>query len=146
MSNTFANVGFLILLIVLLKDRESTAPRGPHGIISVTALMRDLNWPELADRRRNQRLCLFYKILNGELDIAPESLDLTPAPTSRTRCSHHQKLKRVAGGDKNSPYWKGTILRTIPQWNDLPKETVEAINIEAFKRKLALTKPSSKAP
>ena len=129
-----------------VQRRAARWARGAHGIISVTALLRDLNWPDLADRRRNQRLCLFYKVLNGELDITPESLDLIPATSSRTRNSHHQKLQRVAGRDTHSPYWKGTVLGTIPEWNILPKETVEAIDIEAFKRELVLAKPSSKAP
>ena len=32
---------------------------------SVTAMLQDLKWQPLADRRRDQRLILLYKIING---------------------------------------------------------------------------------
>ena len=36
---------------------------------------------------------------------------------SRTCQSNSLTLVRKSGRDKHSPYWKGTILRTIPEWN-----------------------------
>ena len=38
---------------------------------------------------------------------------------SRTRQSNSLTLVRESDRDKHSPYWKGTILRTIPEWNRL---------------------------
>ena len=50
------------------------APRA-HGIISVTALLNELNWKQLSDRRRDQCLSLFYKILHQDLNLPPESVN-----------------------------------------------------------------------
>ena len=63
--------------------------RGAHGIISVTALLRDLSWLGLADRWRSQRLCLFYKILHRALDIPPAGIDIS-YHMGRTTCGSHQ--------------------------------------------------------
>ena len=111
--------------------------RGAHGIISVTKLLRDLNWLDLADRRRVQRLSLFYKVLHGDLDIPPQSVDLIrTSGSTRTRRSHQWSLQRASGKDKSSPLWKGTVLRTLPDWNGLPSKTVEADSASAFKSQL----------
>ena len=77
--------------------------RGAHGVISVTALLWDLNWQALEDRRCNQRLTLFYKILNDHINIPPESVNLTRS-ASRTRKKHRDILNRECGRDKHSPY------------------------------------------
>lgn len=108
-----------------VQRRSARWARGAKGIISVTTLLRDLRWEPLADRRRNQRLCLFYKIINGELNIRKSSVDINLCTTrARARKSHPLNLARESGRDKYSPYWKGTVVRTIPEWNSLPSETV----------------------
>ena len=47
--------------------------RGIYGECSVTQLLRELEWNDLADRRRDYRLTLFYKILTK-----PQFLNLDP--------------------------------------------------------------------
>ena len=91
---------------------------GTKGIISVTALLKDLDWLPLADRRQHQRLCLFYKIINCKLQVSEHTVNIKRSK-SRTRRSNSLTLVHESGRDKHSPYWKGTILRTIPQWNRL---------------------------
>ena len=123
-----------------VQRRAARWARGVHGIISVTALCADLNWEPLADRRRHQRLSIFYKILNGDWDINPSSLDLKVEPsTGRRSYSHHLNVKRFSGRDRHSPIWKGTILRTIPEWNSLPAKTVSADSVDTFKVRLSAT-------
>ena len=61
--------------------------RGAKGIISVTALLKDLDWLPLADWRRHQRLCLFYKIINGELQVPEHTVDI--------KCSKSRILIRL---------------------------------------------------
>jgi hypothetical protein len=56
-------------MVEIVQRRAARWVRGAYGIISVTALLRDLGWLSLTDQRRNRRLCLFYKILHGDLDI-----------------------------------------------------------------------------
>ena len=120
-----------------VQRRSARWARGAHGIISVTALMSELNWAPLADRRRNQRLSIFYKVLNGNWDIHPATLDLKlEPPVSRRIYSHKDNVKRFSGRDRHSPIWQGTILRTIPEWNSLPAEIVSADSVLKFKSQL----------
>ena len=121
----------------VVQRRAARWARGAHGIISVTALLADLKWLDLADRRRNQRLCIFYKVLNGELDISPDSIDLKPAASTTTRRSHKWKIERVVGKDRHSPLWKGTIARTIPEWNSLQGTIVSPDSVSTFKSRLS---------
>ena len=107
----------------IVKCRAAHWARGTKNIISVTALLKDLNWLPLADRRRHQRLCLFYKIINGKLQVPEYTVDIKRSK-SRTRQSNSLTLVCESGRDKHSPYWKGTILRTIPEWNRLSDCTV----------------------
>ena len=110
----------------VIQRRAAHWTRGAHGIISVTALLRDLRWLSSVDRRQNQRLCLFHKILHGALDIPPASIDITYHTGRTTRGSHQWKLNRVSASDKHSPLWKAAVPRTMPECNKLNSETVSA--------------------
>ena len=85
---------------------------GSWGVVSVTALLGELGWEDLAGRRGNQRLTLFYKILDGDtryFDFTPDTLDLHIHLT-RSRKTHSKNLKKLSGKDRNSPlsaYGKG---------------------------------------
>jgi hypothetical protein len=127
-------------MLEVVQRRAARWARGARGIISVTALLNDLNWQPLSDRRRDQRLSLFYKILHQDLNIPPESVDLRTLQT-RTRKKHTLVLERLKGNDKHSPYWKGTICRTIPIWNNLDHSVAEAGSFITFKSRLAPTAP-----
>ena len=112
--------------------------RGARGIVSVTELLKNLDWQTLADRRENSRLNLFYKIINNDIDITPECVDIRLQTGRVTRKPQHKfRLERIRGKDKNSPLWKGTIARTIPVWNLLPHNTVEAGSFITFKSRLS---------
>ena len=89
-----------------MQRRAARWARGAKGIISVTALLKDLDWLPLADRRRHQRLPFTIRLL-------------TASSKSRTRQSNSLTLVRESGRDRHSPYWNGTILRSIPEWNRL---------------------------
>ena len=56
---------------------------------SVTAMLQDLKWQPLADRRRDQRSILLYKIINGLVAIpADQHIQPNPRP-SRNRHTRH---------------------------------------------------------
>ena len=115
---------------------------GQYGSCSVTQILRDLKWEPLADRRRAQRLALFYKILNFQVNIDPASVDIKLSTRSRPRGnSNPKKLDRPSARGKSSPLWNSTIFRTIPEWNNLPATTAEADSITAFKSRLACCSP-----
>ena len=114
---------------------------GAFEILSITKLMNDLTWRALSDRRRIHRLSLFHKLSNGELKVNPEEVDLQiHRPSGRTR--HRYNLKRLAGKDTHSPLWRGTVCRTITDWNALPDSLLEVSDLAAdpllsFKGQLA---------
>ena len=127
-------------MLEVVQRRAARWARGAHGIISVTALLNDLNWQLLSDRRRDQRLGLFYKILHQELNINPSSVDLKISTTS-SRKKHPYALERVSGRDKHSPFWKGTVCRTVADWNNLDRSVAEAGSFVIFKSRLAPKAP-----
>ena len=56
-----------------------------HRDCSVTAMLQDLKWQPIADRRRDQRLVLLYKIIIGLVAI-PGDQHIQPNPRpSRNR-------------------------------------------------------------
>ena len=75
-------------------------------------------------------------IINGQLQVPEHIVDIKRSK-SQTRQSNSLTLIREWGRDKHSPYWKGTILRTIPEWNRLSDCTVTADLFTTFKSRLA---------
>ena len=61
--------------------------------------------------------------------------------TRRDKKAHEWTIKRLYGKDQNSPLWKGTICRTIPEWNRLGREIVSAGSTDSFKSRLSGAKP-----
>ena len=84
-------------------------------------MLHDLGWSTLEERRQEQRLVLFDKIIHGISDVQTEGI-LAPAD-SRTRSNHRYKYGHI---------------RTISRWNSLPAGTVEAANTDDFKLKIRL--------
>ena len=52
--------------------------RGGGGGASVSEMLHDLGWQSLDGRRQDQRLVLFYKIINGLASVETEDIP-TPA-------------------------------------------------------------------
>ena len=113
---------------------------GPHRE-RVCPEARSAMGPSLVERRQNQRLTLFYKVLINHIDIDKNSLDLDTSTARTTKRSHEWTLKRPNAKDKHSPLWTGTVLCTIPLWNYLPSSTVTAGSINSHT--LARSPPTS---
>ena len=60
---------------------------------SVSEMLHNLGWQSLDSRKQDQRLVLFYKIINGLASVETEDI-LTPAD-SRTRKNHSFKFKHL---------------------------------------------------
>ena len=58
---------------------------------SVTAMIDQLNWQKLENRRNNSRLCLFFKIMQQQIHVLTDDIP-PPAPTTITRSSHERNL------------------------------------------------------
>ena len=111
--------------------------------VSVTNLMNDLKWAPLADRRRNNKLCLLHKIHIGSLNLDLNS-DFSVDYSSRTTragslfTSDGQivsyKLNRPR--TNKTPLQKSTIISTIPIWNKLPAEVTAKSTSDTFRSAL----------
>ena len=127
--------------IEMVQRRAARWARGKYGVVSVTALLKDLGWAELADRRQNQRLTLFYKILHNLIAVPPDSVSITPARRSARLSKNQDKLQQPRASYKASPLWRSTVFRTVPQWNALPASVAEADSLQVFRSRLAAHKP-----
>ena len=97
--------------------------------VSVSALLSELGWQTLADRRENQRLTMLYKISHGLVAVPPTRL-IKPSRSTRGHSRKYQVISTTLDRVKNSFY-----PRTIPQWNRLSNDTVNAQSLELFKTK-----------
>ena len=81
----------LIKDIYALEKIQNHAVRWVCGVspkqqVSITALRKDLKWPTLEDRRRNQRLAFMFKMCNGQVAVTLEEVGLHRV--TRTRHNH----------------------------------------------------------
>ena len=118
---------------------------GPRDEVSVSGLLRTLGWHTLQDRRRIQRLVLFYKVIKNELHIDQTHLDLH-LHRPNTYKKHSENLRILKGKDTNSPLWNGTVARTISDWNNLDNNIFTAAATQKepvlhFKRALLSASP-----
>ena len=80
----------------------------------------------------DQRLVLFYKIINGLASVETEDI-LTPAD-SRTRKNHSFKFKHLQANCDSCRY--SFFPATISSWNNLPFGIEKVDSVEGFKLKL----------
>ena len=102
---------------------------------SVTKMLQDFKWDDLADRRKNIRLTLLYKICNKNVDIEFSEIGLIPSTRpSRRHQEHFFRPRAITDVLKNS-----FVFRTITQWNTLPASVIQAGSVNAFKSRLNAT-------
>ena len=102
---------------------------------SVSAMLRELNWLPLKERRRDIRLAFLFQIIKG--GVAVQAEDYLTKADSRTRNLHAHKYRHI---NSNSDQFKNSFfVRTIPQWNDLTEASVNADTARAFKASLRPT-------
>ena len=101
---------------------------------SAILLMDEIGWQSLATRRRNHRLALFYKIING---LSPPYLgDLVPG---RVRHQTGYGLRRsndpIVPMCRTSTLLKSFLPNMESEWNRLNVEIKNAGNLSIFKSK-----------
>ena len=96
---------------------------------SVTAMVKELGWRSLKQRRADQRLVMLYKIVNNlvDVDLCNELIPLT-----RNSRNNHSRAFKIPF-EKKSYLQHSFLPWTIKQWNNLPSELVTAPNVNAFK-------------
>ena len=124
----------------MVQHRAARFVKNLYGQQSVTAMLRDLSWETLAQRRLKAQVTMTYKIANGLVCIQPNQL--IPSNYS-TRSQSKGGFRQLA---TTSNYYKYSFYPTaIRAWNSLPTEVTRADSIDQFRVNLSrLTIDSSK--
>ena len=94
---------------------------------SVNRMLSTLNWKTLKQRRDIQSLCILYKIINGLVDITPQTcLIYNHLPTR----GHSKKFHAVS--PSVDAYKFSFYPRVITIWNTLPAYVVDAHDLDSF--------------
>jgi len=101
---------------------------------SVTQLLKDLDWDNLQERRKHQRLIFLYKILHEEVAVPPETIDIVLHNRPSRGNSNTQKISRPR--TNTSEFQNSFINRTIIDWNGLPNTVAQAGSVSSFKSQL----------
>ena len=96
---------------------------------SITAILHELNWPTLQDRRKNNRLMLFFKLVNNLLVVPHHYLPLPSFPV--TRANHQLKFSHYQA--RTETYRNSFFPKTTIDWNHLPYPDLHEIDLETFR-------------
>ena len=96
-------------------------------------MLNNLDSETLEQRRKKDRLTMFYKISHGLVGINGAEY-LTHSDNRRTRGSHQFKYQRQHTRLDVLKY--SFFNRTFPEWNKLPDETTSALSLNIFKQRL----------
>ena len=95
-------------------------------------MMKDLKWQPLHERRRDQRLTLMYKMVNGLVAIPADTLF-----TCNTRPSRNSHSKTIRVTTCNTEVYKNSYVpTTINDWNQLPEVGINSETLNQFKAAL----------
>lgn len=101
---------------------------------SVSAMLADLNWQSLEERRIINDLTMFYKINFNFVNISfPAEIKLG---FQGTRRSHDYKFMPLSSSVNAYKY--SFFPRTIPVWNGLPFSVIHASTVNHFKASIVL--------
>ena len=100
-----------------------------HNTSSVTNMLQSLGWRSLADRRKDAKLCMLYKISNDLVGI-PANKNIFPLNTV-TRKQH--SLSYLIPHSRCNYHLYSFFLNTIRLWNSLPQHIVNRGSLASFK-------------
>ena len=99
---------------------------------SVSEMLHVLQWSRLQERRNVQSLLIFYKILNGLVDVSlPDGV--TPGRTLNR--GHSRKFTHIL--PRINAYKFSFFPRVLPLWNSLPSTVVHAQTYNEFQELLS---------
>ena len=81
---------------------------------SVSAMLTNLKWPTLEQRRAEARLCMMHRIINCKVDISEQTLFQRTTRASRRSHSHQFHTIRP----QKDCFKYSFVPRTIIQWNN----------------------------
>ena len=102
---------------------------GPNTT-SVTDILHQLNWITLAERRKQARLILLYKIAHNLVAV---NIEQHLVKLSQTRVTRAANPYQYAVPDSRVDYHRFAYFpRTARDWNSLPPHIVAAPTLDAF--------------
>ena len=101
---------------------------------SITAILKQLQWQSLAERRAKARVVMVYKILNDLVSMPRGFLAMSPTP-SVTRGA---PLKLLIPQARTEAYKAGFVVSSSMLWNRLPAVITQAGSMDALRGQLAL--------
>ena len=114
---------------------------------AVTKLLKELEWTSLADRRRNLKLILLFKLTKDDIVLSLEDFDISYAdrPTKAASVIEEDgsvtsyKLDTLTA--KKAPLQHSTLVSTIPLWNKVPGDILASSTSDIFKSALLSRAP-----
>jgi len=103
-----------------------------HYMSSVTKMLEDLGWKDLAEGRRDLRLALLYKIVHGHIAVPTDGIQVTA--NTRTRLNHQYKYRYMSAS--STEYNNCFFPRTIKDRNNCSVDLNESSSLDAFKTHL----------
>ena len=97
---------------------------------SVTAMMTELHWQTLQERRALAKAVMMYRIVNNLVDIPTTHL----IPAAVTIRGHSQKF--LVPYARTSTYRQSFFPDSIRTWNSLSQQAISSESLDAFKRSL----------
>ena len=98
---------------------------------SVTSMLRELGWRSLEDRGTDARLCLFYKIVHGLVEVPMPPYVVHPRVFTRHSKSHPLAFIQI---HTSADYYKYSFFPlAIVQWNMLPLSIALLPDLESFR-------------
>ena len=99
---------------------------------SVTNMLSNIGWDDLATRRKAARLRTMFNLYHGnsKLDVS----DILLEPWYVGRSDHCKKIRRIPS--RLLFYHNSFFPRTIREWNTIPQNMIETENAKEFQRSL----------
>ena len=99
---------------------------------SVSSMLKQLNWLSLAKRRKQQKLNLFYQIMNGEIGLSlPDRCHFTNKHTRQ-----HHPFHLIIPPTNTISYITSYLPTTIWEWNLLPPPLIKVNSLAVFSNQL----------
>ena len=97
---------------------------------SVTAMLNNLKWNSLEDRKKQARLIMFYKIIHGIVQV-----NFNPyLHPSRGARGYQQNYRHLL--TRINLYHHSFLPATIRNWNCLPNNVIDSSNLNEFTNNL----------
>ena len=113
---------------------------GTTKLVSITSLYEETGWETLKTRRKNHKLTLFFKMING---LSPQYLsDLVPATIDNSANYNFSNSNNIhLVNARISIYYNYFLPSVARDWNNIPYDRRNVDSVIAFKNVLSNDKP-----